>query len=534
MSNVTKLHTNIQAGLIDYTARASDEDHIKKPESLKGPFAFSAQKSVAILLITVVVALISTGVAPLERIASAYPISILIIYVALDLFARLVINTGAVEELSINTARASRGSLIGIVIGISFLTFILSSIVNNLAAIFVIAPFVLHIASVARLPRQVIHGMFVIMVVMSNLGGASSPIGDFPAIQIQTAGLAGFLEYLLAAFPLFAVNATLFALTLAIIISGVETQSDQGMSQGAAIFSIELAARMSEHRKVDWRSLIILGVIFSLMLATWALAPSDAVPFAATAVGGTVLAFLFAKPSHVQGALDDARVDALLVMAGVLGIAAIASATGWLDNVVLQMTESIENPLLLLYAIMIVAALASACVSAGPAAAATIPLILSLQQNALSDHRTLVAVGFAVAICAGSSCFMWSATAGPALAQIARQFKANRKSDGTDSQSWGVKDYLPIGPILALCQLTFGFIWIGCWYAFSSGAWMPATACLMSALIGVVSGWKARTKLQQRSLGLSQGWVIHLASWASILSLAIGLYSLSAIVLNVR
>lgn len=50
--------------------------------------------------------------------------------------------------------------------------------------------------------------------------------------------------------------------------------------------------------------------------------------------------------------------------------------------------------------------------SAGPAAAAMMPVIVNICHGPLAAQSDWIAVAYAAAICAGSSLFMWSATAG--------------------------------------------------------------------------------------------------------------------------
>ena len=86
------------------------------------------------------------------------------------------------------------------------------------------------------------------------------------------------------------------------------------------------------------------------------------------------------------------------------------------------------------------------------------PLIVELARGPLAGCEDWLAVGFAVAICAGSSLFVWSATAGLPLAH--KVADAELRDAAGERAPWGVKEYLPYGLAHFAVQLAVGMAWV--------------------------------------------------------------------------
>ena len=84
------------------------------------------------------------------------------------------------------------------------------------------------------------------------------------------------------------------------------------------------------------------------------------------------------------------------------------------------------------------------------------PLILEMAHGPFSACSDWLAVGFAAAICAGSSLFVWSATAGLPLAQ--KVADADLRDPVGNRLSWGVRQYLPYGIAHFVVQLSIGMV----------------------------------------------------------------------------
>ena len=106
----------------------------------------------------------------------------------------------------------------------------------------------------------------------------------------------------------------------------------------------------------------------------------------------------------------------------------------------------------ILMAIMVITSLVAGIFSAGPAAAAMMPIIVQLCNGPLNAQSDWIAVAYAAAICAGSSLFMWSATAGFILSGKVNGAGIEEENGG--KIPWGVAQYMKYGVLNYLIQLS--------------------------------------------------------------------------------
>ena len=117
---------------------------------------------------------------------------------------------------------------------------------------------------------------------------------------------------------------------------------------------------------------------------------------------------------------------------------------------------NISNPKLLIMVIMVITSVVAGIFSAGPAAAAMMPVIIELCNGTLSAQSDWIAVAYAAAICAGSSMFMWSATAGFILSN---KVNASGIEEAPGKKTtWGVGQYMKYGLVNYVVQLSIALI----------------------------------------------------------------------------
>ena len=118
--------------------------------------------------------------------------------------------------------------------------------------------------------------------------------------------------------------------------------------------------------------------------------------------------------------------------------------------------NNITDPKLLVMAIMVITSIVAGVFSAGPAAAAMMPVIIEICKGPLGAQSDWIAVAYAAAICAGSSLFMWSATAGFILS--GKVNAAGIEEEKGKKVSWGVMQYMKYGFINYGIQLSIALI----------------------------------------------------------------------------
>lgn len=268
-----------------------------------------------------------------------------------------------------------------------------------------ILPVVFVLLKTLEVDRKYVCVFFATILALSNTGGAASPVGDFPAIVITTSGITDFVSYLTHAFPLFAFTSIVL---IAVWGMSVNREHDDGAVRSLAVSNLK-----SQYKNIEIRFdvLKLLVVVFIGMFLAWSAVPQEMVPPEVIAIPGYVAAMVICslKGIKMEQLMD---LKSVLTIASFLFFSQVISQTGVLNLVAAYLQDNIHNPKLLVMSIMVITSVVSGVFSAGPAAAAMMPIIVEICKGPLSAQADWIAVAYAAAICAGSSLFMWSATAG--------------------------------------------------------------------------------------------------------------------------
>lgn len=269
-------------------------------------------------------------------------------------------------------------------------------------------------------------------------------MGDFPAIVIMTSGITSFVSYLTHAFPLFALTS---AVLIAVWGTRVKKEEDDGAVRCLAVSNLK-----SQYRNIEIRFdvLKLLSAVFVGMFLAWSFVPQDTLPPEVIAVLGYTSAMVICALKNVKvKQLVDFK--SVLTIASFLFFAQVISQTGILNAVASYLQSNIQSPKLLVMVIMAITSLVSGVFGAGPAAAAMMPVIVNICKGPLGAQADWIAVAYAAAICAGSSLFMWSATAGFILS--GKVNAAELREEDESAIPWGVGQYLRYGLVNYTIQL---------------------------------------------------------------------------------
>lgn len=382
---------------------------------------------------------------------------ILMIYTAMDIFTSLVVGTGIMEATAVRFARWSRGHPRSVLFLFAGLLFLVSSFLNNLTAVLVVLPIIFVLLRAMDLSQPFVAGFFSLLLAISNLGGAATPIGDFPAIVILKSGLIDFSSYLFRAFPLFAATALVVT---AIHLAWLRNHGGKRENEAQQLereLGIEFLGVQYRHVKVQTTSLWLIGAVFCAMFICWSLLPADRfLPELIAIAGLSVAAVLTAHSGTILRLEFDLK--PILIIGAFLFAASIASNSGILEATAGLLQTHINHPTSLLVAVMLLTAILTGLCSAGPTAAAMMPVIMTLSEGPLHAQKHWLAIAFAAAICAGSSLFLWSATAGFLLSNKVE----NARLHGKDGRRlfWSVGTYFKYGVVHFIVQLTVGILWV--------------------------------------------------------------------------
>lgn len=382
---------------------------------------------------------------PVKNVMNNYSYDVLVILIVMELFTNLIAETGIMQLLAIKIAELSKGQKRLCLMMFGGMMFLISSCLNNITAVMMILPIVFVLLKTLEVDQKYICVFFATILALSNTGGAASPVGDFPAIVIMTSGITSFLSYMIHAFPLFALTSIVL-----ITVWGMHVKKEKN---DGAIRSLAINNLKSQYKNIEIRFDVLkwLAVVFISMFLAWSFVPQDTIPPEIIAVLGYVVAMVICsvKKIKVRQLMD---LKSVLTIASFLFFAQVISQTGLLSLVAAYLQSNIDNPKLLVMAIMVITSLVAGAFSAGPAAAAMMPVIIELCKGFLHSQSDWIAVAYAAAICAGSSLFMWSATAGFILS--GKVNSAGIEEESGNRVSWGVGQYLKYGFVNYVIQLS--------------------------------------------------------------------------------
>ena len=278
-------------------------------------------------------------------------------------------------------------------------TYLVSMWVNNLTTIMVIVPMTLKLAERLQLdPRPLV----ISEIISSNLGGASSMVGDFPNMLISSSVGLSFTTFLGRMMPpcLVLLGVLFFLMRRAARtdtcagLAPVEENDISGIDLGAigralTVFAVEVVAYFFEDR---------------LQMSP-----------ATTSIFGAFFLFFFGGVSRMAilkrvGYKDLLFFSALFVLVGGVSASGVlrlaAGAVGDLAG---------GSQILQCVLLMWLAAVVTAFLNAGPATALMLPIFLHTRPG--PPHH-LLWWALSLGVCAGSSATLIGATAGPVAASM--------------------------------------------------------------------------------------------------------------------
>jgi Na+/H+ antiporter NhaD/arsenite permease-like protein len=366
------------------------------------------------------------------------PWDVLVILVALGLLTEALVETRVFGVLAAASARASRAEPHVVLALFAVVMYFVSALANNLTALLLVLPVQLTLLRLLTVDRRYLRWALGALLVSCNLGGAGSPIGDFPAILLLGQGSMTFGAYLACAAP-----PTLVALGLLLMIIRVAVRPARDLDADPLTRRVSVAVMGALHRgvRVDRRALAAPATILALMLVAWVTVPreSGVTPELIAWLG--VGAALAAAPALGERLLRRrVDVEATLFLLSLFVMVAAVRRTGVFQDIAVALSALPVSPLAQLALFLLLAGLLTGLFSAGPSMAALLDVATSLAQR-LPPHA--VYVGLALSVCAGSSLLLTAATSGP-MAQALTERAGLRDAEGAPLR-FGFAEFLPVG-----------------------------------------------------------------------------------------
>jgi Na+/H+ antiporter NhaD/arsenite permease-like protein len=385
----------------------------------------------------------------------AVPWDVLVILVSLGALSSVLAESRLFDRLAVATTRLSRGDHTRVTIVFAGAMYCVSGLVNNLTALLLVMPVQLVLFRLIGVERRYVAWSLGLVLVACNLGGAATPIGDFPAILLLGGGRMSFTDYLAGAGP---ATALIFLVLLAIVVRLVRPA--RGLAADPLSNRISCAVIEAMHRRVRLRRRIAApaAAILLLMFAAWTLLPPGlgVTPELVCWLGGA--ATLLISPRVGEDVLRR-RFDAeavLFLLAMFLMVLAVRSS-GLFEALARALVETSLPQGLQLGLFLVLSGVATALFSAGPSMAALLEVADVLARDLPGD---VVYVGLALSVCAGSSCLLTAATAGP-LAQALCE-RADLRDSGGEPIRFGFFEFLRVG-LLSFVIIQAGALAYAAW-----------------------------------------------------------------------
>jgi Na+/H+ antiporter NhaD/arsenite permease-like protein len=378
------------------------------------------------------------GLGHAGKILAEVPWDVLVILVGLGLLSEVIVESRLFGVLAARACRASRADPRKIAVLFTAGMYLHGGLVNNLTALLLIMPMLLGLFKLIGVKQRYVTWTIGLLLVTCNLGGAATPIGDFPAVLLLGQAKMSFTAYLVRALP-----ATLIGLVVIMTIVVFIVRPERGMTKSpvSAEITVDTMSALYRNVRVDRRTLVPAAAALGAMVLAWTLLPPEkgATPELVCWIGAA--AALVAKPSLGERLIRrKVDVEAVLFLLALFTMVVAVRRSGifaWIAQWLMALPIS---PLAQLVVFVVAAGVLTSVFSAGPSMAALLEVADAL---AKVHPPNTVYVGLALGVCAGSSLFTTAATSGP-LAQALTE-RADLRDDQGNPLRFGFIEFLPVG-----------------------------------------------------------------------------------------
>ncbi|MCA9613849.1 MAG: permease, partial [Myxococcales bacterium] len=394
----------------------------------------------------------ATGIGTTAEVLAEVPWDVLVILVTLGLLSEVFVHTRVFSRLAVALSERSAGDPRRLLPWLAIGMWAVSGLVNNLTALLLVLPVVHILLSLMGVTQRYASWTLGVMLVACNLGGAATPIGDFPAILLLGSGAMRFADYLVLALPPTVIALGLLVLAVQLVVRPAGREPKDAL---AARLSVATMRALHRGVKLERRRFALAAGLLSTMILAWTFAPAD------RGYGPELVAWLgVGALLATQGALGErlvrSRVDveATLFLLALFVMVGVVRRAGVFGNVAEWLVALPVSPELQLVLFLVAAGVLTGLFSAGPSMAALLEVADVLTERLPAPA---VYVGLALAVCAGSSLFLTAATSGP-MAQALTERAGLRTASG-EPLRFGFTNFLPVGLLAFTIILGVGIGW---------------------------------------------------------------------------
>jgi Na+/H+ antiporter NhaD/arsenite permease-like protein len=378
------------------------------------------------------------GLGHASQLLADVPWDVIVILVGLGLVSEVFVEARLFGVVAMQACRYSGADPRKIALLFALGMYLHGGLVNNLTALLLILPMLLGLYKLVGVTQRYVTWSIGLLLVACNLGGAATPIGDFPAVLLLGQGKMGFAAYLVRALP-----ATLVGLVVIVttIVYGVRPERGLSKSPVSAAITVDTMSALYRSVRVDRRTLLPASVALCAMIVAWMTLPLEkgATPELICWIGAG--AALLARPSLGERLIRrKVDIEATLFLLALFVMVVAVRRSEVFTSIARGLVALPISPVAQLVVFVVAAGLLTSIFSAGPSMAA----LLEVADILVRVHPpNTVYVGLALGVCAGSSLFTTAATSGP-LAQALTERADLRDSEGRQLR-FGFVEFLPVG-----------------------------------------------------------------------------------------
>lgn len=376
----------------------------------------------------------------------AIDVNTISLLLGMGIIAAVLDRTGFFVSIAFKLRQAAGSSRLKIMVLFCLLTYGLSLFANNLIVMMIVVPMTMNLAATIGFdPRPVIVGE----IISSNLGGASTMIGDFPNMIISSQTGIAFIPFIANLMPI-------CLILLGVLLLFLKARSDDF---GGVVEIPSLPEKMVEprltavDRRVIRRALFVLiHMIFLFCLSEWVSLNTSAVAL----IGGLSL-FLFSGIDR-KSLLRRIPFNDVIFFTGLFVVVGGLEATCLLEYVSKGIVLlSFGKVWLLSLVVMWSAAFITAFLSAGPTTALLIPVEMGL---GMQPPHHIIWWALSLGVLAGASASIVGATAGPVSISLIENYSRKYRMKLAGGNTLTSAQFSRIGLPVMFTFLAFSTVYI--------------------------------------------------------------------------
>ncbi len=284
------------------------------------------------------------------------------------IFVSIIKKSGIFEYLGTVALKLSKGSILRLYIYLTAIVAVVSAVLDNVTTILVIVPITLAVCdSIEVDPTPFVLGE----IFSSNIGGASSLIGDPPNIMIGSAANLSFMDFIVNLGPVLIIIFLVSNALLILLFKKTLVQEKKNLD----------AVNMGDPLKNNRKNFNISVFLLIITIILFILQEVIRVPSSMIAILAAMLAAILIKPTNIEKSFSKIEWATLLFFVGLFIMVGGLEETGVLDqlaNFMLTLSKGSFTTSKLLF--LNVSGFASAFVDNIPYTATMIPIVESMKE----------------------------------------------------------------------------------------------------------------------------------------------------------